>query len=273
METLEDILKSVSIDNIDMVHMGRFIDDIELMRQRCESIKYATELKNIYKAHIDIGDELMTLYNIAKEKHKHEIQEFAEGFTENEEHNRAREKQNDDLNKEIRELKKKIKKNHDYMSKQEMQKKLHQLESLYNFNKKCVLLSHDQYGASILAKFDMFTELSIEVDKAYDDTDKISRKERTEKVIELIKSIAGTTPVGAILSVTDILKAVANFVNSLDNNLLDERFKNLDAEFEIQKEQYINLCIAYLLVKIYMGDLEFVTMFCMNAEKSEGVTQ
>jgi len=53
---------------------------------------------------------MVTLYDIAKEKYKHEIQELAEGFTENEEHNRAREKQNDDLNKKIRELKKKIKK-------------------------------------------------------------------------------------------------------------------------------------------------------------------
>lgn len=56
MEALEDILKLVSIDNIDMVHMYRFIDDIELMRQRCESIRYATELQNIYKAHINIGE-------------------------------------------------------------------------------------------------------------------------------------------------------------------------------------------------------------------------
>lgn len=273
METLEDILKSVSINNIDMVHMCRFIDDIELMRQRCESIKHATELQNIYKDHIDIGDKLLTLYNIVKEKHKHEIQELEEGFNENEEHNRVREKQNDDLNKEIRELKKKIKKNHDYMSKQEMQKRLHQLESIYNFNKKCILLSHDQFRASILAKIDIFTELSIEVDKAYDDTDKISRKERIGKVIELIKSISGITPIGAILSVTDILKAIANFSNSLDNNSLDERFKNLDAEFEIQKEQYINLYVAYLLVKIYMGDLEFITTFCMNPEKLAEVTQ
>lgn len=273
METLEDILKSVSVDNIDMVHMGRFIDDIELMRQRCESIKYATELQNIYKAHIDIGNAMVALYDIAKEKYSHEIEELAEGFTEDEEHNRASEKQNDDLNKEIRELKKKIKKNHNYMSKQEMQKKLDQIERIYNFNKKCILLSRDQYRASILAKFGMFTELSIEVDKAYDDTDKISRKERTQKVIEIIKSIVGSTPVGTLFTVTDIVKAIANFINSLDNNSLDERFKNLDAEFEIQKEQYINLYVAYLLVKIYMGDLEFVTTFCMNDQKSAEVTQ
>jgi len=35
----------------------------------------------------------------------------------------------------------------------------------------------------------------------------------------------------------------------------------------------MNLYVAYLLVKIYMGDLEFVTTFCMNAEKLAEVTQ
>lgn len=264
METLEDILKLVYNDNIDMVHMSSFIDNIETMKKRCDSIKYAKELQEIYNAHIEIGNSMVVLYNTTREKYMHEIEDLAEGFRQNEEHSRDREKQNEELSKEIRELKKKIRKHHDYMGKQEMQNKLHELELAYNFNKSCILISNDQYRASMLAKFHLFKELSIEIDKAYDDTDKISRKERIEKVTELIKAIIGTTPAGVLFTISDILKAVVDFVTSLDSHSLDERFKNLDLEFAIQKEQYINLYVAYLLAKIYMGDLEFVTNFCIN---------
>ena len=266
MSELNRIVKQVSYDTIDMKYMERFKYNLPNYRNMAEKIALK-EYKQIYINNISLGEEITKLFSKAENKYKENTEKNIETYKQIELRCHDVENQNIELKNDIRDLKAKIKKEHDYKKKQVLKELLKQRELVISLNTLKNSVSIDNCRASLLAQYDIFKDLAEQVNNSFNPFDSKTNKDRETKIIELIQAIAGVTNIGPALTIASIVKAITEFIDSYNYiPLEDNRIDSINEEYQLQRKKCIDYELSYLALKFYLEDWDYIEKFCNNAE-------
>lgn len=264
MRELDRIIEDVSSDAIDMNYMECFKDNLQSIKNRIDKID-VEEYKQIYANNISLGEEVVKLFSAVKKDYKEKTENIIKDYRQNELRCRDKESQNIDLESEMRDLRKRIKKEHDYKKKFDLQKALKQRELLISINKKGNKISTDHFKASLLARYDLYKELADQVNDSFNPSDSKTNEEKLKKLVQLLETAIGATCYGSVLTIKAIIKAFAEFINSYDySQIEDDRIHCINAEYQLQRKKYVDYVVAYLAIKMYLGDWDFIERFCYD---------
>jgi len=253
-------MKDTCITKIQMKHFEHFSKSIEEEKWRCDSIK-SPEIRKLQNNILLLKIEIVNLYNEAKNKYI-KIREDDEEYCSSNDSSLIRKKsQNSDLRSEIKKLKIDLRKQGSKNEKIGIIRKINEIEKIVSFNKSSVDILADFTQADTRAKFEIFNELSNDVEKAFSGIDFVNDDEIGARLLDFLSIMGGlaSVEITALFAVINSVKDVMGMIDS--NNGNEEMYKNIDkADESIQKLCQLEklLWVTMLLIKIYLEDYDFI---------------